>query len=119
MLFAYSSTSATTGFTETQVNTGMKPQWAGLGAVADAILPTDLEAHFSNFVLISYNGDRAFNWYAYRDPALAGDADMVGAELLALKMRPAHTYAGACTSKSVLCDDARDGLCDRGPLGAL
>jgi hypothetical protein len=119
--FAYSTTGPTTGFTTVNVTTGIYDvEWAGVGAMCtDAATAANLQATFDDFLLYSGQGNRPFHWYAYRDPGLAGSPDMVGGELLALKMKPAHTYAGAIENKSVLCDDARDGLCDRGPMGAL
>lgn len=119
MLVGYSTTGPTSGFIEASLSTGVEAEWAGVAVCSDTVIASSLNVRFDDFILLSYAGDRPFNWYAYRDPALAGTPDIVGAEILALKMRPAHTYAAAITSKSVLCDDPRDGLCDRGPLGAF
>lgn len=118
---SYSITGPLTGFTDTIVTTDMiDPQWAGFAAMCtDAALATDLAASFDDFTALSYNGLRTFEWYAFRDPALPGIPDMDGAQGLVRKVKPAHTYAAATESKVVLCDDPRDGRCDRGPMGAL
>lgn len=117
----WSTTGPTTGFAEQQVVTGISDlAWAGVAAMSTAAaMGSDLNATFDDFVLRSIDGDRPFVWYAFRDPALPGNCDLAGTEQLALKLRPAHTYAGATESKSVLCDDLRDGLCDHGPMGGL
>lgn len=119
--FGWSTTGPTTGFTEAQITTGVASiEWAGVAATSlAATIATDLNATFDDFVLRSINGDRPFYWYAFRDPALAGNADLPGAVQLALKLRPAQTYAGVTENRSVIWDDGRDGLWDRGPLGAL
>lgn len=121
LVFSWSTTGPSSGFTTSTVTTGITDiEWCGVAAMStDASLASNLQATFDDFVLLPYNGDRPLHWYAYRDPGLAGTADLTGAELLALKVKPAHTYAAAIESLSVLCDDTRDGLCDRGPMGAL
>jgi hypothetical protein len=62
------------------------------------------------------NGLRPFNWYAYRDPALAGSPDLPGSRAIVAKLKPAETEASAVTVTTVKCDSA-DSLCDDGPLG--
>jgi len=96
------------------------PEWIGFGAVSTiAAIGGDAHLDVDDFVLHTPNSDRPFYWFGYRDPALAGTPDMVGARLLVEKAKPAHTVAGVCENTSVLCDDDRDGLCDGGPMGAL
>jgi len=42
--------------------------------------------------------------------------DMRGADLLVQRMKPAYRHAAAITTLAgFICDDVRDGLCDRGP----
>lgn len=120
-VLSYSITGPSTGFTDTTVTTGMvDPEWAGFAAMStDAALASNLSASFDDFAALSYNGLRTFEWYAFRDPTLPGIPDMAGAQALVQKVKPAHTYAAATESLEVLCDSARDGGCDRGPLGAL
>ena len=121
LIFGYSTTGPSSGFTESSVvTTGIVPQWAGLAAMStDASLAANVQASFDDFLLEAFNGDRPFSWYAFRDPTLSGAADIAGAQQVALTAKPAHTFAAVCQNLSVLCDDARDGLCDRGPLGGL
>ncbi len=119
-LLGYSTTSATTGFTET---TGTSfslnpPTDAGVGVLGFATA-APLQVAFANFELIAYDGDRPFRWYAYRDPSLAGTPDIAGTQATIATAKPAHTYAAVTQNTSVLCDDPRDGLCDRGPCGGL
>lgn len=120
-LLGYSTTSAVDGFTETTGTsfTLNPPNNAGVGVLGLSGVTTALQATFADFRLLAYRGDRPFRWYAYRDPSLAGSPDIVGAQLALAGAKPAHTYAGVCQNMSVLCDDTRDGLCDRGPLGGL
>lgn len=121
MSFEYSTVGPTLGFTAVDVTTNtFGTEWVGAAAMCtDAALAANLDVRFDEFRMLALEGDRVFHWYVYRDPGLPGDPDMAGAHLLATKVKPAHTYASAITSKSVLCDDPIDGLCDRGPMGAV
>lgn len=119
---AWSITGANVGYTfGPSVATGILDlEWAGFGALnTTAVTATNLAVTFDDFLLHDPHGDRTFCWYAYRDPGLAGALDTSGARGLIRRIKPAHTWADVVTSLSVLCDDARDGLPDRGPLGAL
>jgi hypothetical protein len=120
-VLGYSSTGPTSGFTdETFDDLIPDPEWAGFGILGlDASGAADNSVSFDDVVIITPEGTRPFNWYAYRDPGLAGDPDLLGANLLLRRLRPAHTHAAAITSLSLLCDDVDDGGCDRGPMGAL
>ncbi|MDQ3295064.1 MAG: YmfQ family protein [Myxococcota bacterium] len=119
--FGYSTTGPTTGFTDASIVTGVVDiEWAGFGVFGtSAALAGALSADFDDFLAFCPDGLRPFNWYAYRDPTLGGEPDLVGARLLIQKIKPAHTYASAIESKSVLCDNVRYGGCDRGPMGGL
>lgn len=119
--FGYSTTGPTSGFTDSApVATGIVPQHAGVAAMStDSALAGNVQVTFANFQLLAYAGDRPFAWYAFRDPALSGTPDIAGAQLAIASARPAHTFAGVTQNTSVICDDPRDGLCDRGPCGGL
>lgn len=94
-------------------------QWAGFYVRGlDAALSSNVDVRFSKFAHREHRGWRAARWYAYRDLGLGGAPNMEAAQSLVVAVKPAHTYAAAISSRSVLCDDAGSG-CDRGPLGAL
>lgn len=96
------------------------PEWAGFAAYSTAAVGgAGLAAVFDDFKLITPQGTRPFVWYVYRDPLLAGDPDMAGANQLIRSLRPAETHAAAITSLDLLCDDVADGGCDRGPCGGI
>lgn len=94
-------------------------QWAGFYVRGlDASLSTNVDVRFNKLLHREHRGWRAARWYAYRDLGLGGAPNMEAAQSLVVAVKPAHTYAAAISSLSVLCDDAGSG-CDRGPLGAL
>lgn len=96
---------------------GFAPDYVGVGAVTAATtFGADLEVGFDDFLVRSPNGERAFHWYAMQDGT--GNPDMIGAQRLVERLKPAHTHAAAITSLSLLCDDPASG-CDRGPLGGI
>jgi hypothetical protein len=119
--FEYSTVGPNSGFVGVDVATGVGDvAWAGFAAMCtDAALGANLDVRFDDFRMIGFDALRTFYWYVYRDPGLPGEPDMIGAHLLARKLKPAHTLASAITSKTVVCDDPVDGLCDHGPCGAL
>jgi len=119
-LLGYSTTGPTTGFTETvgTIFTLNPPGSAGMGVIGPSIA-SSLQATFANFALLAHNGDRPFQWYAFRDPALGGSPDIAGAQLALNAAKPAHTRAGVCQNVNVLYDDTRYGLYDRGPMGGI
>lgn len=91
----------------------------GVAGMATATaLASGLTATFDDFLVRAPQSRRAFHWYAYRDPGLPGDHDMLTANRLVDTLKPAHTDAAAITSKSVLCDDV-DAGCDLSPLGGV
>jgi hypothetical protein len=116
----YSTTGPTTGFVESTVSGLLSDaEWAGFGLLGlDASGATDDFGQFDDAVVITPEGTRPFCWYAYRDPGLAGTADLLLANALIRKYRPAHTHGAAIVSRSLLCDTATSG-CDLGPMGAL
>lgn len=94
-------------------------QWAGFYARGtDASLSADLQLNFDEFRMRLPFGKRPFRWYAYRDPAIAGTADLVGGNALLKRLRHAYTQAAAITTYSLLCDEEASG-CDLGPMGGF
>jgi hypothetical protein len=76
--------------------------------------PSISQCEFDDWRLFVPNGLRCYNWYAYRDPALSGTADMDGARRVIEKLKPAHTEASATAAHPMECDDDYS-LCDYGP----
>jgi hypothetical protein len=94
--------------------------WVGFGVFGDDdSTGDDIEADWDDFLVHAPKSSRPFNWYAYADPALSPNPDIIGARHLVSKIKPAHTNASAIQSLSVLAGDARDGLAGRGPLGGF
>lgn len=120
--FEWGTTSFAAGMTASTVANLIPDAWeTGLAALGDdTSLAGGLDLTFDDYLVRAPRGDRAWKWYAYRNPALAGfaTADMIGADLLLRRLRPGHTHAAAISSKSLLCDNAAS-LCDRGPMGGL
>jgi hypothetical protein len=92
------------------------PLWAGLAVVAPTTSSASPSVAFDEFFARTPNGHQRFNWYAYRDPALPGTPDMIGAREVVRRIKPAHSSASACTTLAVTCDDAGNG-CDQTPIG--
>jgi hypothetical protein len=105
-------------FTDTTINTGITSgwYWAGFALFSTvASTPAATAVGFDEFLVHDADSERPFIWYAFRDPALPGNADMVGANLVVAKVKPAYTFAAAISSTRAICDDPRDGVCDRCP----
>ncbi len=126
VIFSYSTVGPNAGFVDSApvsfIGAGFSElEWAGFAAfgTSAAVGGGGVTMDFDDFRAFFPNGLRPFNWYAYRNPALAGDVDIVGGRLLAAKIKPAHTFGTVIENKSVLCDNARYGLCDRGPCGGV
>jgi hypothetical protein len=118
LTLSYSTTSASSGFTDVPINTGITTGWlwAGFALYSNVASPaTSTTVTFDDFLLHPADSLRPFYWYAFRDPALPGNPDMVGAHLLVQKIKPAYTHAAAIARLSCICDDPLNGLCDRGP----
>lgn len=114
---AYSVTSGTAGFVESGdlTHKGIH-HWAGLymrGNVAGAV-----DAKFDDTIVRAPCGDRSFFLFVYRNPALAGKLDSVGANHVIRQLKQAHTHAAVITTKSLLYDDESSGH-DAGPMGGL
>lgn len=113
-----SSAAAADAATPTIIATGISEvNWAGFVSTSISSASVSGTIDMDDFLVHTPNGTQRFSWYAYRNPALAGNPDMVGANLVVQRIKPAHTYAAAITQQSVLCDDTESG-CDREPIGA-
>lgn len=93
--------------------------WGGFLAIAAGVLAEDLDARVDDFIAWCPGSLLPFCWYAYRDPGLAGVPDMIGADLVVQKIKPAHTHGAAIQRLELLADDPRLGLCDRCPVGGF
>lgn len=93
-------------------------QWCGI-FMSDTVNPvvTGSSVNVESFRLYAPNSRIVFNWYIYRDPALGGSPDLVGAQLVIDKMQPAHEDGTITTALACLYDDDNSGY-DRTPLGA-
>lgn len=120
-VFGWSVTSEEAGWTEyTLSSCPTDPEWVGYALLGfDASTAASNQLVADDFFLYEPKGIRPFAWYAYRDPGAGGAPDLIGANLLLRKLKPAHTHAAAVTSMSLLCDDLADGGCDRGPMGGI
>lgn len=118
-LLYWSSASFTSGTTVLALGTVTNIEYVGVAAMAtDGTLDIALAATFDDFLARVPNGERAFHWYAHRDPGDPGSPDMEAAHALVQKIKPAHTDAAAVLSLSLLCDNDT-GLCDHTPLGGV
>ena len=117
----WSTTSQLTGYSSSApINVPTRLQWAGLYARAIvSSLGTGVDIKFTSTILRCPWGDRSLRFYVYRDPAIAGAPDFLGAHRVIQAIKQAHTQGTVITSKSLLCDDAQNGQCDRGPMGAI
>jgi hypothetical protein len=120
---AYSTTGPSSGFTTVACSPiGGCPtdiEWVGVAALSAGAIASSLSASFESFSVRCLNGLRPFCWYAYRNMSLPGTPDMIGGNLTVQRIKPAHTFAAAIGSMSVLCDDPLYGLPDRGPMGGF
>lgn len=90
--------------------------WVGIFATSGALSATayNFDVHESRIWCPASRF--VYNWYAYRDPALAGTEDMTSANALITKIEPAQTDSRACQSTVFLANSANS-LCGRDPLG--
>lgn len=82
-----------------------------LGGAADVRFANDFQLRIGA-------GKRPYRLYVYRDPAIPGSPDLVGAQGVLSRMKHGYTHAAVITSKSMLCDSSGSG-CDLGPCGDL
>lgn len=94
------------------------PTWAGMGVV-DELTPavSNVDVFWNWAHLYCPKTTRVFEWYVWADPALTATPDVVGAQQIIDRMRPAHTDGKVIRSKALLCDDPNNFL-DRDPLGS-
>lgn len=117
--FSWSTTDfAEASFTTSPVAWLRSFQWAGCYHRSTAALGSASDVRFGDFAYRNTNGTRPFYFYVYRDPALGGSPDIVGANRIIERMRHAYTYARVITSKSLLAGDPAS-VCDGGPMGGL
>ena len=93
-------------------------RWLGFYVRNYAVLPGALDVRFGDFLARQPLGTRPFCAYVYRDPAIAGEPDLIGARALMRRFRYAFWHAAPTVSRSLLCDD-QDSVCDAGPLGGF
>lgn len=109
-------------WTDTDVFTGLGERvldWGGLLTISTGAITADIDVIIDNYLAWCPGAVLPFCWYAYRDPALAGEVDLIGAHLVVQKVKPAHTHGAAIMSKELLADDPRDGLSDWVPVGGF
>lgn len=115
----WSTTNATSGFTSYAFTHPGRYQWAVLYArTIGGAIGSSMSVDFADTRLLSLYGDRPCFFYAYRNPALAGTPDTIGAHGIVQGLKHANTFGTFITSKSLLCDSSGSG-CDRGPMGGF
>jgi hypothetical protein len=116
----WSTTGPTTGFASASAIPFVYcVNWVGMYARANvAQIGSALDASFGAVAVRSPRGTRPFHWYVFRDPALPGVPDLVGARRAIDRLKQAFTRATVIQSKSLVCDDANSG-CDQSPLGGF
>jgi hypothetical protein len=117
IMLTYSTSSPTAGLVNAVINSGSMRGWlwAGFALFSTvAATPAATTVAFDDWFLHDRDSLRPFCWYAYRDPALPGHPDMIGADRTVKKIKPAYTHAAAITSKSLLYGS---GLYGGGPMG--
>lgn len=90
---------------------------AGFGAFTTATPAANVGARFDDVHVLVRNGLAPFVWFAYRNPALPGSYDLIGANALARNVSPAHELGAACASKSLIMGDPVFGLVGWTPMG--
>jgi hypothetical protein len=93
-------------------------QLAGTAVLSVGATASPIDVTFDDAVIRAPCGERSFFGYAYRNPALPGTPDTIGANANLRALRHAFTHFSLITSKSVLCDDPTC-PCDAGPLGGI
>lgn len=93
--------------------------WAGfyLRSIG-AATSDDAEVRFDDAIVRAPLGTRSFMLYVYRNPALPGRPDLVGANHIIRQLKHGHTHAAVITNKQTLYDDPTTPY-DLGPMGAL
>ena len=118
MLVEWSTTSFAADLSTATITCPPSPAWVGVGAGVDGTLDADLTIFFDDFATHAPQGRRSYSWYVYRNLALPGTPDMIGARQLVSRYRHSHMHADAVTSLSVLCDNNAS-PCNGGPMGGI
>lgn len=117
IVVSWSTSGPSSGFTEVTTSGPTERDLAGFGAFTTSTPGADIGAKFDDFISWCPESIAPFAWYAYRDPALAGTPDLIGAVKLSRKISPAHMYSSACASKSIIAGHEIYGQAGRGPCG--
>lgn len=95
-----------------------RPDWAGF-YFRGLLIPINADVRVANdFGLRDASGRRPFHLYVFRDPAIPGKPDLVGAQSVLSRMKHGYTHAAVITSKSLLAGVSGQG-CNLGPMGCL
>lgn len=116
----WSTTGPTSGFAlEVDLQHKKNYQWAGvyLRSVNGVALGGAVTVNFDDWFSLSGKGDRPNTWYVYRDPALPGTPDLVGADRILQRLRQSHTAAHITTATTARCGVAN--TVGRTPMGNL
>ena len=119
LVISWSTTGPSAGWTSASATAFGAYNIAGLGMTTDAALASAVSVRFDDFIAWTPGALRQFCWFAFRDPTLPGFMDMIGAQLLARVVSPAHMIGAACASKSLLMGDPVLGLVGTTPMGAF
>ena len=115
----YSTTGPTSGFVySASFMASATMHWAGQVFLGGNVTAGASDFKFDDAKVRAPCGDRSFFLYVYRDPALPGRPDLVGANHIIRQLKQAHTWAAVITNKQCLCDDVTT-PCDLGPLGGI
>jgi len=104
----------------------LQPQnfdWMGMYArsfnySASQVLGGARDISIDNAIMRNPFGTRPYRWYVYRDPALPGTPDIIGAEAAVLRLQQSQTIGHVTTFKSMLADTV-GAVADRTPSGAI
>jgi hypothetical protein len=92
--------------------------WAGIYARTTGALVGAMDARLDDYFLRCPFGSRPFDWYIYRDPAIPGTPDLIGAQAALDRLRHAHTRAAVITTK-VAVADTTSRTCGLVPMGGF
>lgn len=92
------------------------PHWCGVVVCSDVNPCPALLVSCDFFRIWTPRGRLPFQWFVYRDPALAGDPDLEGAQAVVNRMTPAHSDGRVIEATTFLAGD-EDCLAGREPVG--
>jgi hypothetical protein len=104
------------GYVIEPLQCGNGPTWLGPTITCEDIHFSTDQATFGPLAFLDRQSRETFRWYAYRDPMLAGNADLVGSEYLARRVKPSRTSAHAIDSLTARA--GVQGVAGRVPCGA-